>query len=343
MKVALHNGVNGMEIVSKPMPKLQKDEVLVKVKATGMCGSDLLHYKKNSHFEEKPGGHEISGEIVDLGPGSPKELFGLNVAVDLICSGGACFKCWFCLKGQYNCCENSQKGYGGGFSEFLVSKYQGCYKLLEGMSFSDGALVEPLAVSIHAIRRSKMSIGDSVAVIGTGNIGLTSIIAAKSLGCGKIFATSKHKQQAELAKYLGAEIFDPSDENFKEMILEFTSGKGVDISIETVGGESPSTLEQAIEVTRNQGKVVVLGGFLSPITTDWIKPLVKEQEIIFSHCYSLIEEKHDFDLAIDLISKEKDLFSRFVTDEFPLDEINQAFSTAYDKTNGSIKVQILER
>ena len=211
------------------------------------------------------------------------------------------------------------------------------------MSFSEGALVEPLAVSIHAIRRSKMSIGDSVAVIGTGNIGLTSIIAAKSLGCGKIFATSKHKQQAELAKYLGAEIFDPSDENFKEMILEFTSGKGVDVSIETVGGESPSTLEQAIEVTRNQGKVVVLGGFLAPITTDWIQPLVKEQEIIFSHCYSLIEEEHDFDLAIDLISKEKDLFSRFVTDEFPLDEINQAFSTAYDKTNGSIKVQILDR
>ena len=188
-----------------------------------------------------------------------------------------------------------------------------------------------------------MSIGDSVAVIGTGNIGLTSIIAAKSLGCGKIFATSKHKQQAELAKYLGAEIFDPSDENFKEKILEFTSGKGVDVSIETVGGESPSTLEQAIEVTRNQGKVVVLGGFLAPITTDWIQPLVKEQEIIFSHCYSLIEEEHDFDLAIDLISKEKDLFSRFVTDEFPLDEINQAFSTAYDKTNGSIKVQILDR
>ena len=120
-------------------------------------------------------------------------------------------------------------------------------------------------------------------------------------------------------------------------------GKGVDVSIETVGGESPSTLEQAIEVTRNQGKVVVLGGFLAPITTDWIQPLVKEQEIIFSHCYSLIEEEHDFDLAIDLISKEKDLFSRFVTDEFPLDEINQAFSTAYDKTNGSIKVQILDR
>ena len=188
MKVALHNGVNGMEIINKPMPKLKKDEVLVKVKATGICGSDLLHYKKNSHFEKKPGGHEISGEIVDLGEGSPK--------------------CWFCLRGQYNCCENSQKGYGGGFSEFLVSKYQGCYKLSDGMSFSEGALVEPLAVSIHAIRRSKMSIGDSVAVIGTGNIGLTSIIAAKSLGCGKIFATSKHKQQAELAKYLGAEILN---------------------------------------------------------------------------------------------------------------------------------------
>ncbi len=178
-------------------------------------------------------------------------------------------------------------------------------------------------------------------VLGSGTIGLTAIAAARALGAGQIFATARHAQQAEMARRLGADAVLPSEgSDLQEAVADATQGLGADVTIETVGGRNGATLEQSIDVTRMQGRIVILGGFRRPITLDWLPPLLKEQSIIFSSCYSILNGQHDYELAIDMLSSGKAPLKQLVTHAFPLEEIHQGFSTAYDKTTGSIKVQI---
>lgn len=196
-------------------------------------------------------------------------------------------------------------------------------------------------MSVHGVRRGLMQGGETVAVLGSGNIGLTAIAAARALGAGKILATARHTQQAEMARALGAdEVVSSEGAELKEALEAVTEGRGADLTIETVGGHSGATLEQSIDVTRMQGRIVILGGFRRPITLDWLPPLLKEQSIIFSSCYSIMNGQHDYELAIDMLASGRTPLSQIVTHRYSLEEIGQGFATAYDKTTGSIKVQI---
>ena len=115
---------------------------------------------------------------------------------------------------------------------------------------------------------------------------------------------------------------------------------GADLVVETVGGRGDATLRQAIDVTRKQGRIVILGGFRVPITLDWLQPLLKEHSILFSSCYSVLDGRHDYEIAIDLMASGKVQLEQMVTHRLPLEEIQKGFDTAYDKSTGSIKVQI---
>jgi threonine dehydrogenase-like Zn-dependent dehydrogenase len=126
----------------------------------------------------------------------------------------------------------------------------------------------------------------------------------------------------------------------KEVLEAATEGRGADMTIETVGGHTGATLEQSIEVTRMQGRIVILGGFRRPITMDWLPPLLKEQSVIFSSCYSIINGQHDYELAIAMLASGRAPLQPIVTHTYSLEEIGQGFATAYDKKTGSIKVQI---
>ena len=186
-----------------------------------------------------------------------------------------------------------------------------------------------------------MNGGETVVILGAGNIGLTAVVAARALGAGKVFVTARHEQQAAMAKMLGAdEALPPDGPALQEALAEVTDGRGADLTIETVGGKSNATLKQAIKVTRPQGRIVILGGFRAPLMFDWLEPLLNEQSIIFSTCYSVINGYHDYEIAIDLMTRGKASLSQMVTHRFSLDEIQKGFDTAYDKSTGSIKVQI---
>ena len=201
-----------------------------------------------------------------------------------------------------------------------------------------------MAVSIHGIRRGVMKGGESVVILGSGTIGLTAVVAAKQLGAGKIFVTARHKQQASMALTLGADYAcDPNDPQFNDLILDHTGGRGADMTVETVGGSSGATLLQSIECTRTQGRIVILGGFRRPLEFDWLKPLLKEQSIIFSSCYGVIDGYHDYETAIDILSDGINSLVEIVTHKYPLSDIQEAFVCAYDKSTGSIKVQIHQR
>lgn len=341
MKAAMYDGKGTMQLSEIEKPTPEPGDVIVRVRAAGICGSDLLMNADKTEPDALPTGHEVAGDIVEVGEGVNPSRIGQRVAIETIGQGRACTACWYCRAGQYRLCIDKTSGEGGGFAEYIRRRDIGCYPLTDGLSWEDGALVEPLAVSVHAIRRGQMSGGETVVVLGAGNIGLTAVVAARALGAGKVFVTARHEQQAAMAKKLGAdEALPPDGPALQEALAEVTDGRGADLTIETVGGKSNATLKQAIEVTRMQGRIVILGGFRVPLTFDWLEPLLNEQSIIFSTCYSVLNGYHDYEIAIDLMTRGKASLSQMVTHRFSLDEIQKGFDTAYDKSTGSIKVQI---
>ena len=342
MLAALYNGVDTVEI--KEIERLEPGpgDVVVKVRAEGICGSDLNQYRKLTKPETLPAGHEAAGEIVEVGEGIDPARVGERVAVEVVGHGKACLTCWYCRQGQYRNCTDKGDYAGGGFAEYVTRNAVACYPLANNMTWEEGALVEPLAVSIRGVRRGELKAGDTVVVLGAGTIGLTAIAAARALGAGKIIATARHEHQVLLAKQLGADIvLQPDDRNMKSTIDDLTDGLGADITIETVGGfGNDDTLVQAVDVTRVMGRIVVLGVFHEPTMTDWMAPLMKEQSIIFSVCYGIMDGRHDFEMAIDLMATGKVDLKPMVTHKFPLIEMPEALATAYDKSTGSIKVQL---
>lgn len=342
MLAALWNGVDTVDIKNVPRPIPGPDDALVRVTAEGICGSDLNYYRRLKERETVPGGHETAGEIVEVGARVDRSIIGQRVAVEVIGHGNACLACWYCRRGQYTHCTEKSDWGGGGFAEYVTRRAAACYPLGDSMTWEEGALVEPLAVSIRGLHRGGLTAGDAVVVLGSGNIGLTAVAAARALGAGKVIATARHLHQAELARKLGADVvLDPADADAKDAVYDLTGGRGADITVETVGGsDNNATLVQAVDLTRIMGRIVVLGVFYGHSPTDWLQPLVKEQSVIFSLCYGIADGRHEFETAIDLIASGAADLKPMVTHTYPLTEMPQALATAYDKSTGSIKVQL---
>ena len=340
MQGAFFDGDGRMEVREIPKPEPGDGDVLIRVRSVGICGSDLQMNVDKTEPDQIPAGHEVAGEIVEAGGGVPQSALGRRVAVEIIGHGRACAGCWYCRQGQFVQCQNQTPSHGGGFAEYIRRKAMGCYDV-GALSWDEAALVEPLAVSVHGVRRGGMRGGEVVAVLGSGNIGLTSIVAARGLGAGKIIATARYEQQAAMAKLLGAdEVHPDSGGAFLDALRDATGGRGADLTIETVGGHQSATARQAVEATRKQGRIVVVGGFRRPFEFDFLTPMIREQAIIFSSCYSVLEGRHDYELAIDMIARGGTGIETMVTHRYPLGEIQRAFETAYDKNSGSVKVQI---
>ena len=181
MKVALHDGRGTMEVVEAPRPEAGPGEVVVRVRCSGICGSDLNRYAVNTTPEKLPSGHEVAGEVVEVGSGAESWRIGDRVAIDTLAQGRACGHCWYPQRGQYNTCQN-KVGDGGGFAEYIRRLADGCFRLPDGLSWEEGALVEPLAVGVHGLRRGNLASGETVVVLGSGTIGLTTLVAARALG-----------------------------------------------------------------------------------------------------------------------------------------------------------------
>lgn len=338
MKAALHDGKDKMQLKDIARPSLGDRDALIQVKASGICGSDLLDY---SHLVTVPGGHEVAGKIVEVGRSVDKARIGERVAIETIGQGLNCKNCWFCRQGEFIHCSNKAANEGGGFAQYIKRRSDGCYLLGENMNWQDGALVEPLAVSIHGIRRGRMNSGDTVVVLGAGTIGLTTVAAARALGAGKIFVTARHNHQAEQAKLLGAdEVLPPDGPLLKEAVLDSTEGRGSDITLETVGGNNEATIHQSLDITRHMGQIVILGCFSTPVPVDFLQCHIKEHNILVSICYSIIDGKHDYEVAIDLMNSGRVNLNDLVTHKFTLSDIQQGFDIASDKSSRCVKVQI---
>ena len=342
MTAAFFNGRGQMELKDHPRPEAGPGEAVIRVRSCGICGSDLQTNVDKDAPDKVPAGHEVGGEVVEIGDGVDSSLLGKRVVAESVGLGRACNTCWYCRQGQFRTCQNrAPSGSGGGFAEYMKRRAAAFCPVPDSLSWEEAALVEPFAVSIHGVRRGGLSGGETVAVLGSGTIGLLAIAAARAMGAGRIIATARYDQQATLAKVLGAdEALPDSGPDFKEAINDSTEGRGADLTIETVGGHQGQTVSQAVDITRVLGRIVILGALRRPVEFNFLVPLRMELSIIFSNCYSILDGRHDYELAIDMMASGHADIKQMVTHKYPLDQIQSAFEAAYDKGKGAVKVQI---
>ena len=312
----------------------KKDEVIIRIKASALCGSDLHTYKAAHPTVPLPAtiGHEFSGDIAALGSTVHHLSIGQRVTAEP-CE--ACGVCEACLKGEYGSCDKLSFIYrrgDGAMADYITVKAASVFPLPGHMSYEAGALVEPTAVAVPAVRRADVRLGENVLVIGAGAIGLITAALCKRMGAHEVIVTDMDPFRLEMAKILGAtRTVDPGNgEDLSETVRLATGGRGVDKSFECVGRES--TFVQAVTSLRKQGLATVVGIFEKPQITFCVMPLINnELRIQGSQGYCW-----DFPTALQMAAEIG--VERLATHFFDLEDLKSALDTALDRSSRSIKV-----
>ncbi len=341
MRAALDDGTGQYVVQDIPMPDMFDGAALMRVRQTGICGSDLHMTTGRTEAQTLPSGHEVAGEILEIPDGDHGLSVGDRVAIEMVGAGRACLGCYFCRYGQWKHCVNPAPDTGGGFAQYMTRRPAGLFKLPDSFDWIDGAVVEPMAVSVHGLRYGRMQPDDVVGVVGSSTIGLSAIAAARAFGARTVIASARHPQQAEAARKMGADVVVGSEPGeFESACMEASNGIGADFVVESVGGYQSASFQQAIRATRNQGTMLYLGGVKVPMEFDLIEPLIREIRIQSVICYGVIDGRHDYEVAIDLLASGKIPYREIVTHQVGLEDIQAGFDAAWDKTSGSIKVHV---
>ncbi|MFT4065281.1 zinc-dependent alcohol dehydrogenase [Paraburkholderia sp.] len=340
MRAGLQDGLRTMKVGRMPIPELLPGTVIVKVATVGICGSDLHAYRNVDAHQSFPNGHELSGTVVEVGIGVTTVRVGQRVTIDMV-MGTACGKCEYCQLGTPIHCRVREFPFGGGFAEYVRTKEAGVFPLPDAVDDKLGAIVEPVAVGVHACRKMRIAPGSVGVVVGAGTIGLAALAAALDAGSEKIYVVARHAAQARAALAMGATAILPADRaEALRVIQEATGGLGAHYAIEAVGGTA-DTFDYACQFVRPLGQVGVLGAFDHGFRgIEIIAPHIKELTIHLPNCYGYIDGQHDFALAIDLLARKGDTLRAMITHDLSLDDIQEAFRLACDKSSDSIKVQV---
>jgi (R,R)-butanediol dehydrogenase/meso-butanediol dehydrogenase/diacetyl reductase len=326
MKAAVFQGVHKPLVVEAvPDPKPGAGEVVVKVGRCGICGSDL-HISEDPIFGVPAGvvlGHEYSGEIVAVG----KDVTGLKVGDRLAAFPlQSCGRCGPCLTGNPTWCEKGMVVGGGGYGEYsLIAQHQ-AVRMPDGVSLADGALVEPMAVSLHALNLTRMKAGARVLVVGAGPIGLACVYWAKRLGAGKVACTASSTTRAALAMEMGADVFvAPSDTPVED--VNRALGGPPEYVFECVG--KPGLIQRCVDHVAPRGMVVVVGLCTQPDTFMPFAAIMKECTIQPSAFYEL----RDFQTTLDVFNAGVVTPHVMITDEIVLGALPEAFEALKQRTH----------
>lgn len=343
MKAALFSGGHNITVSDMSDPSPSDGEVLVKVFACGICGSDMHLYHHKGKLDRDPwiAGHEISGEVSAVGSGVQSLSVGDRVAIEPTIPSQ---ESPFYKNGRYELADLSHIGspaHQGGFAEYAVAPEDNVHKLPDSIDDEAGALVEVYATAVHAHSLFPVHPGDRVAVIGSGPIGLTIAEMAELSGAEKVIIIGKPDAPLEIAKnHIGAEIINVDNGEVAEKIKEKTGGMGADLVFEAVGGRI-NTLQQATEIAGRTSRICMVGGHVEPLPLDSRYARGKELVIGWSFCYGRRGFRKEFTIAIDLLAAGKLVAKPWITHSFPLSEIGKAFeATALREEYGSIKVLV---
>jgi L-iditol 2-dehydrogenase len=328
-----------LEIQDSPIPSFGKDEVLIRVKACGICGSDVHGYDGSSGRRIPPliMGHEAAGLIEECGSEVSGFSKGDRVTFD---STVYCGKCSYCKKGQVNLCDNrmvlgvSCDDYRrhGAFAEFVTVPSHIIYKLPDTFPFEHAAMIEAVSVAVHAVGRISFDNGDKSLVVGAGMIGLLLIQAIRSAGCSEIIAVDMDNDRLNLAKKLGAtQVINSQEVDALSFILNETEGQGVDKSFEVVG--ATPTVQLSIHAVRKGGSVVMVGN-LAPEVELPLQSVVTREISLFGTCASAGEYPKCIELMADGLIQVDPLISAKVA----LEEGPEWFDRLYGREPGLMKV-----
>lgn len=339
MKAAQFYGGKDIRVETVPDPTPTQEQVLVKVEAAGICGSDLHGYHRQPEKPQAPriGGHELAGEIIDIGKDVTEHKAGHRVAIEPI---SPCNACPECLNGYYNICSKLRHA-GGGFAEYMVASTSNAYVLPDSVSLEGGALAEVYAVAVHAVNRAEISPGDRVAIIGSGPVGLTIAQVADVAGATSIAVLGKPDAPIQIAQEaVGALPINVEKTDAVAAIMDWSHGRGADVVFEAVGGKA-NTLERATEIAAKRGRICMVGGHSAPLTFTERFARNKEITIVWSFCYGRPGGKTEFQIAIDMLAAGKLDPMPLVTHRFQLDDISDAFAVASGRDeHGSVKVLV---
>lgn len=336
MKAVLLSAPFKLELkdIEKPVPG--DHDVLVKVEATGICGSDLHTYRGTHPFRIPPlfPGHEFAGRVTDVGKKVNNIQIGDSVTVE---PWTHCGKCDYCLEGRTNLCSNKvamgTNEWKGSFAEYVVSPESLVYKLPSEVSYEEGALIEPLAASVHAVRRSEVKLGETALVFGAGTIGLGILLFLNKAGISKTIITDIDDFNLSLAKQLGAtRTVNVIDESIYKVVHEITSGKGVDIVIIAAGVKN--LVQEATRIIKKNGKIIVIAIFDEMLPVDMFKIVNGEHNIRGSWAYT----KKDFDIVMNFIALRKINPKPLITHHFSLNETNKAFTILDQRSEKVVKI-----
>ncbi len=326
-----------IEYVQKKLSPLGDYEILIKIKAAAICGSDLHLYKGLHPSASLPAalGHEASGQVIEIGKSVTKHKIGDRVTIEPVI---ACGKCDYCSRGDYHLCKDISFQYRQGqgvFAPFFIVHEDRAFHLPKNISYEEGALVEPMSVALHAVKKSGIKLGQTSAVFGAGAIGiLVSMLTRQTSGIGSIICDI-HPYRLQKALDLGAQFaINSREQDPVNAILEATNGLGVDKSFEAVGLEL--TLSQSLQVLKHGANATLIGIF-EQIENKIPIHLFVQREISL---YGAQGYSWDFQDALKMLETNTMSLKPLITHILLLSELQQGFEILLSPNNKSIKVVV---
>lgn len=339
MKALLLSEYNRLEMVEVPMPRPGPDEVLVRVQACGICGSDVHGYDGGSGRRIPPivMGHEAAGTVVADGSTGSDFPNGQRVTFD---STIYCGQCEYCRSGEVNLCNNRQVlgvstpdfRRAGAFAEYVTVPKRLVYPFPDTLSFEYAAMVEPLAVAVHAVDLSNIREGDTALVVGAGTIGLLVLQAARLAGCSAVYVVDVDPSRLELASQLGATaVINAKTTDAVAEIKRLTSDTGVHVALEAVG--STATIKTAVESVRKGGTVTLIGNVVATAEIP-LQAVVSRQLRLQGSAASAGE----YPRCIELLASGRVNVQPLISVVAPLQEGAEWFGRLHARENGLLKV-----
>jgi (R,R)-butanediol dehydrogenase / meso-butanediol dehydrogenase / diacetyl reductase len=322
-------------------------EVFVRVDCAGICATDLHEYTHGPQFiptapHPRTGrsapvtmGHEFTGTIEAVGSGVKGFKEGDRIVSE---ASLPCGRCAHCVKGEFILCrEPAYLGFAwdGAFADFCTVPADICHLVPEGLKSQDAVLIEPLASAMHAVRRGHVSVGNTVAIIGTGTIGLSTLLCARAAGATHVYTFDKVGSKRQKALELGAtQAWDAAEGDPVEKIREATGGRGVDVAFECVG--ATATVALATRCTRVQGRTVVVGVSVEAQPFSFLDILLNEREVCGTAGYF-----GEFEICMDLVADGRIDPQPLITSRIPLEEIvARGFEPFSSPNNENVKIVV---
>lgn len=339
MKAAVYYDTDDIRCEELPRPQIGKGEILVRVRSCGLCGTDIGKIVERTVTPPVVLGHEVAGDVVEVGEGIKNLRSGDRV---FVAHHVPCFTCHYCRHGNHSLCQQfrSTNIDPGGFAEYIrvpaPNVEKTTFLLPEDLSYEEASLIESTACCLRAIRRCPIQPGDTVVVVGVGPMGLLNLQLALLLGAGQAIALDLIEQRLEVAKKFGAKhSVNPGRENPLEVVKQLTEGRGADVAVVAVG--NTAAIAQAIKLVRGGGTVVLFAESPPRSSLSLDPNIIYHSEVNLIGSYSSTPQGQR--IALELIKTGRLRVKELITHRFPLERLSEAVTLAREARE-SLKIII---